>query len=887
MKPDIIIHHLSDFHIGNAQYSPENKLSFFNMKEIKSYNINYYIEYLSSCSDEAIPDILIVTGDLTTYATEDEMDIAGEKLVIIKELMKKKKTSKRKKKDPYIFIVPGNHDLDWSQSEYSQKINRYAKMSTVLFNKDNDIISCCYKNNNAPIYFAFDEPWNMLIYLFNSTKLGGSINPDIKDIYNETISLTKNNMSEDEAKQFQDLNTKLFKYMREDPGFIEKSDLDRMETKIKKVNSEIKIAVMHHNPAPVITNDLERYDSIINSGIVNSYLIRNNFDIVLHGHKHSKQVSRLIYPANNNKGIVIISGDTIGCKEHCPFYELQIYIKKNENNNPSFFSLFEVEKHEMHFNLNKNSIVTEFFDNKIVSDIKNMQLALAECPDIKNSDTLENINEFLVSIHDLKNRIIDWSEESSNWITTFHYSLEHYNSIYAIDVYSRNSISSNYFYIYLHDQYNARLEKIKFNKKLVYSPLVYKTIKRTGWEPNKSIWRGFEIVDGDIDDSSLQIVRILIRKKISSKEEKYSLQNLDYMHKLVAIPLFVIDVDILKAENKTDFIKDVALGIRNDNHCIRCFEYVNERCEVIEVDPKSAGSDLIEMFEELLQHQELKTVDDFIGNTGIMIKDRNKLKMFAERYDKTRRASNSILDVLTKRMMPNHKQVGLDIGCGTGNYTIPFRDEFKDVYGIDISEEMLAVAKRKDIVNRIHWINEDFLDCSFDNIFFDKIWGISTLHYFRNDKLVKFFTKVHSILRPEGIAIFDTEFEGQHMSLWLQEYFPSLKERYKDVTLSTEQYNSLLTKELNFASFEPIFLEYPSNSQDGCLRIGQYNPERYLDHKIRDNIPAFCEMDTNELEIGLGRLKNDIQSKHIASVINLYKSKATNEGDIGFILVRK
>ena len=37
----------------------------------------------------------------------------------------------------------------------------------------------------------------------------------------------------------------------------------------------------------------------------------------------------------------------------------------------------------------------------------------------------------------------------------------------------------------------------------------------------------------------------------------------------------------------------------------------------------------------------------------------------------------------------------LDMGCGTGNHILYLKDKFKDIYGLEASEDMLRIARKK------------------------------------------------------------------------------------------------------------------------------------------------------------------------------------------------
>jgi ubiquinone/menaquinone biosynthesis C-methylase UbiE len=70
----------------------------------------------------------------------------------------------------------------------------------------------------------------------------------------------------------------------------------------------------------------------------------------------------------------------------------------------------------------------------------------------------------------------------------------------------------------------------------------------------------------------------------------------------------------------------------------------------------------------------------------------------------------------------------LDLGCGTGNYSIEFKTKTSgEVYGLDLSPDMLKVASHKPLANRIGWLHgsAEAIPCreeSFDCIFASQVW---------------------------------------------------------------------------------------------------------------------------------------------------------------------
>lgn len=96
----------------------------------------------------------------------------------------------------------------------------------------------------------------------------------------------------------------------------------------------------------------------------------------------------------------------------------------------------------------------------------------------------------------------------------------------------------------------------------------------------------------------------------------------------------------------------------------------------------------------------------------------------------------------------------LDIGCGTASITTKFRKYGYDTYGIDISEDMLNVAKEKDSYIKYYKldITKEKLEQKFDYI----TCNFDTVNYFSGYEALNNFIKNCSDMQSKGgILIFD------------------------------------------------------------------------------------------------------------------------------------
>ncbi|ARJ49901.1 class I SAM-dependent methyltransferase [Staphylococcus lutrae] len=96
----------------------------------------------------------------------------------------------------------------------------------------------------------------------------------------------------------------------------------------------------------------------------------------------------------------------------------------------------------------------------------------------------------------------------------------------------------------------------------------------------------------------------------------------------------------------------------------------------------------------------------------------------------------------------------LDIGCGTGTLTQHFTDFSNEVVGMDLSVEMLSLAKEK--TSEVIWIEADMADFQLDTQY-DLITILcDSLNYLADETAVlATFNNVYHHLAAEGHFIFD------------------------------------------------------------------------------------------------------------------------------------
>jgi SAM-dependent methyltransferase len=103
-------------------------------------------------------------------------------------------------------------------------------------------------------------------------------------------------------------------------------------------------------------------------------------------------------------------------------------------------------------------------------------------------------------------------------------------------------------------------------------------------------------------------------------------------------------------------------------------------------------------------------------------------------------------------LLPDNVVTLVDLGCGTG---LELDEIFKThpdikVTGIDLTEAMLDMLKRKHPDKDMTLIYESYFDYDFGIEKFDAAISFQTMHHFTQDKKKELYTRICSALKPGG-----------------------------------------------------------------------------------------------------------------------------------------
>lgn len=107
------------------------------------------------------------------------------------------------------------------------------------------------------------------------------------------------------------------------------------------------------------------------------------------------------------------------------------------------------------------------------------------------------------------------------------------------------------------------------------------------------------------------------------------------------------------------------------------------------------------------------------------------------------------------QLLPSHAETLLDLGCGSGLELDPIFRRFPNlrVTGVDLSEEMLALLKRKHPQRALTLVQADYFCHDFGEGRFDSAVSFETLHHFTSEKKTSLFSRLCRSLKPGGVYL--------------------------------------------------------------------------------------------------------------------------------------
>ncbi|MBD2561538.1 MULTISPECIES: class I SAM-dependent methyltransferase [Nostoc] len=247
-----------------------------------------------------------------------------------------------------------------------------------------------------------------------------------------------------------------------------------------------------------------------------------------------------------------------------------------------------------------------------------------------------------------------------------------------------------------------------------------------------------------------------------------------------------------------------------------------------------------------------------------------------QQYSKTRvsdiRIVNQLIDLLN---LPKGSII-VDIGAGTGGYSLGLANQGFFVYAVEPSVVMQKQAVEHP---QIKWFTGYAENLPLSDKSVDGVVSTLAIHHFSH--LEKAFQEMQRVIRDGTMVLlsFDIRFAQK---IWLYDYFPFLWEDALRFLPLNEQIN--LIENNTKRRVEVIPLLVPHDLSDLFAAAAWRRPELYLQPEVRAGISSFALANQDLIEQGLQLLTADLSSGEWTKKYgDIYK---LTEIDLGYRFIR-
>lgn len=134
----------------------------------------------------------------------------------------------------------------------------------------------------------------------------------------------------------------------------------------------------------------------------------------------------------------------------------------------------------------------------------------------------------------------------------------------------------------------------------------------------------------------------------------------------------------------------------------------------------------------------------------LLRKTKQDYNLIAEDFSSKRRKMWAEFDFLKNYVSAGEKL--LDIGCGNGRLIELFQDKDIEYFGLDNSENLIRIAKKK--YPEYTFQVADALNLPFPDNYFDKVYSIAVLHHIPSKGLrMQFLKEAKRVLKANGFLV--------------------------------------------------------------------------------------------------------------------------------------
>jgi SAM-dependent methyltransferase len=158
------------------------------------------------------------------------------------------------------------------------------------------------------------------------------------------------------------------------------------------------------------------------------------------------------------------------------------------------------------------------------------------------------------------------------------------------------------------------------------------------------------------------------------------------------------------------------------------------------------------------------------------------------------------------KMLTGHLGPGmnvLELGCGTGYFTRELARSGAEIVAIDVSPELLDIAKSNCSAPNVRYEIQDAGALSYSDAMFDSVVGSSVLHHLEIKEALQ---EIYRVLKPGG-AIYFTEPNMLNPQIAIQKNVPWVKRKLGDSPDETAFFRWSLRRLLEQTGFRDVRID--------------------------------------------------------------------------------
>jgi len=177
------------------------------------------------------------------------------------------------------------------------------------------------------------------------------------------------------------------------------------------------------------------------------------------------------------------------------------------------------------------------------------------------------------------------------------------------------------------------------------------------------------------------------------------------------------------------------------------------------------------------------------------------------------------LEAIGSRIPKNKVKVILDVGCGTGRFSVPLSNYFNsNLIGIDPSKDMLAVAKLNQKVGRVKFYEGDVLKIPVENEKVDLIFMSMVYHHITDLKIA--IREFERVLKTGGYLCIRNSTSDLLNQIPYLKYFPAALEFNRHRLPKKEDLISKITrKKFNLISHDVVEQKFANSFEEYYNKI--------------------------------------------------------------------